>query len=224
MSAKAAKAPENPEVKEPTEAGDGAESSDETEAGTEAEAEAAAETETDEPQVQPPLVQPRRTGERVVLGLLIATLITSVAVGAEVYISGRARAKSSEASSGQKSTTTGTQTETAGGVQPAESTFGTGATKSKDSSGDTAAVTPATTPAKRVAEMYAAMPPIKAAPLVEGLDVNMATQVLQLMAPDEAAGILAYMQTDRATAITQALLKATASSQSSSQSTSAAGQ
>lgn len=58
---------------------------------------------------------------------------------------------------------------------------------------------------RRAANMYSAMAPYKAAPLMAQLDVETALQVLRLMTDDQAADILSYMEPDRGAQILREL-------------------
>lgn len=59
----------------------------------------------------------------------------------------------------------------------------------------------------RAAAMYSAMPPYKAGPLMQALDVEMAAQVLRLLDEDEAGAIVMYMDPARGAEIMKQLMK-----------------
>jgi hypothetical protein len=60
---------------------------------------------------------------------------------------------------------------------------------------------------RRVADMYAAMPPFKAAPMLQTLDTETAVSILQLLDQDQAGAILAYMAPARGGELTTLLIK-----------------
>lgn len=60
---------------------------------------------------------------------------------------------------------------------------------------------------KRVADMYGAMPPTKAAPLIQTLSQDEAVAILRLLDQDQAGAILAGMDPARGSQLTSQLLK-----------------
>lgn len=57
----------------------------------------------------------------------------------------------------------------------------------------------------RLAKTYAAMPPTSAAPLLESLEIDLATAIMRRMKPKKTAGVLAVMSQTRATRLSKLL-------------------
>lgn len=60
---------------------------------------------------------------------------------------------------------------------------------------------------RKAAALYTAMPPYRAAPLLETADTAMAVQVLRLLEEDQAAAILAYMSAERGAQLMNEMIK-----------------
>lgn len=58
---------------------------------------------------------------------------------------------------------------------------------------------------RKAVGLYTAMPPYKAAPLLAGLDSEVAVEILRLLDEDQAAAILAYMVPDQGAKLMRAL-------------------
>jgi|GEM_PF-6672527 len=61
---------------------------------------------------------------------------------------------------------------------------------------------------RRVATMYESMPPFRAGPIMEALDVAVAASILRLMDDDNAAAIVTYMSKTRGAQVMTELAKA----------------
>lgn len=62
---------------------------------------------------------------------------------------------------------------------------------------------------RRVADLYSAMPPHRAAPALQVMEMDLVVQILRLVDPDQAAALLAYMDPARASEITTRLMSST---------------
>jgi flagellar motility protein MotE (MotC chaperone) len=56
---------------------------------------------------------------------------------------------------------------------------------------------------RRLAKIYAAMPPLRAARLIEGLELDLATQIVAKMKHKQSAAVLALIRQERALAMSQ---------------------
>lgn len=60
---------------------------------------------------------------------------------------------------------------------------------------------------RRLSKIYAAMPPARAARLIEGLDLDLATQIVARMKHKQSAAVLALIRRDRALAMSRQVAK-----------------